>query len=74
MEQAESQNVMVTKHPTTEQDSPADIVIIGAHYDSVDEAPGASDNASGTSVVLELARIFKDVPTTKELRILFFWY
>lgn len=72
VEQAESQNVMVTKHPTTEQDSPADIVIIGAHYDSVDEAPGASDNASGTSVVLELARIFKDAPTTKELRILFF--
>lgn len=72
VEQAESQNVMVTKHPTTEQDSPADIVIIGAHYDSVEEAPGASDNASGTSVVLELARIFKDAPTTKELRILFF--
>ena len=72
VEQAESQNVMVTKHPTNEQDSPADIVIIGAHYDSVEEAPGASDNASGTSVVLELARIFKDAPTTKELRILFF--
>lgn len=71
VEQADSQNVMVTKQPTVKPDSSADIVIIGAHYDSVDEAPGASDNASGTSVVLELARLFKDVTTTKELRFLF---
>ncbi|MDI5787990.1 M28 family peptidase [Bacillus licheniformis] len=28
-----------------------------SHYDSVPYAPGANDNASGTSVVLELARI-----------------
>jgi aminopeptidase YwaD len=28
----------------------------GAHYDSVPWAPGANDNASGTAIVLELAR------------------
>ncbi|WP_318616373.1 M28 family peptidase [Sporosarcina sp. YIM B06819] len=72
VDQSESQNIMVTKQPDAEQDASTDIVIIGAHYDSVDQAPGASDNASGTSVVLELARMFKDVTTTKELRILFF--
>ena len=29
---------------------------LGAHYDSVLEGPGANDNGSGTSMVLELAR------------------
>jgi hypothetical protein len=43
---------------------PQKIVVIGAHYDSrarlmrADErAPGADDNASGTSAVLEIARV-----------------
>ena len=31
--------------------------IVGAHLDSVAVSPGAEDNASGTSVVLELARL-----------------
>lgn len=32
---------------------------LGAHYDSVPEGPGANDNASGTSMLLELARTQK---------------
>ena len=31
--------------------------LVGAHLDSVPQAPGAEDNASGVSVVLELARV-----------------
>ncbi len=31
-------------------------LLLGAHYDSVPGAPGANDNASGTAVVLEIAR------------------
>jgi Zn-dependent M28 family amino/carboxypeptidase len=31
-------------------------VLVGGHYDSVNGSPGANDNASGTAVVLELAR------------------
>ncbi len=31
-------------------------LIVGAHYDSVAESPGADDNASGVAVLLELAR------------------
>ena len=31
-------------------------VLLGGHYDSVSGAPGANDNASGTAVVLEIAR------------------
>jgi hypothetical protein len=32
-------------------------VIVGAHLDTVPQAPGAEDNASGVAVVLELARL-----------------
>jgi acetylornithine deacetylase/succinyl-diaminopimelate desuccinylase-like protein len=30
--------------------------LVGAHYDSVPQGPGANDNASGTSAMIELAR------------------
>ncbi len=32
-------------------------VLVGAHLDTVPQAPGAEDNASGVAVVLELARL-----------------
>ena len=35
---------------------PEEIVIVGGHYDSVQGAPGANDNGSGTAAVLALAR------------------
>ncbi|MBE1555392.1 M28 family metallopeptidase [Sporosarcina limicola] len=72
VEKAKSQNLIITKQPVAKTEATKDIVLVGAHYDSVDQAPGASDNASGTAVVLELARMFKDVTTEKELRFLFF--
>jgi hypothetical protein len=34
----------------------SELVIVGAHYDSAEGAPGADDNASGVAAVLELAR------------------
>lgn len=37
-------------------------LVIGAHYDSVADSVGANDNASGTAVVLELARRLADEP------------
>ncbi len=33
-----------------------EIVVIGGHYDSVIDSPGANDNATGAAAVLELAR------------------
>jgi Zn-dependent M28 family amino/carboxypeptidase len=36
-------------------------LVVGAHYDSCKDAPGANDNASGTAGVLELARLLKDL-------------
>lgn len=35
-------------------------IYLGAHYDSVPAGPGANDNASGTAVLLELARLLAD--------------
>jgi aminopeptidase YwaD len=37
-------------------------VVIGAHLDTVAVAPGAEDNASGVSVVMELARVLAGEP------------
>ncbi len=34
-----------------------DIVVVGAHYDSVWGSPGANDNATGMAAVLEIARL-----------------
>jgi hypothetical protein len=37
---------------------PREIVIVGAHYDTAPDTPGADDNASGVAGVIELARRF----------------
>ena len=37
--------------------SPGDIVIVGAHYDTVPGCAGANDNTTGVAAVLELARL-----------------
>ncbi|HET9419380.1 MAG TPA: M28 family peptidase [Chthoniobacterales bacterium] len=43
-----------------------EIVLVGAHYDSVFECPGANDNGSGVAALLALARRFvaKTMPST----------
>lgn len=51
-------------------DSP--ILILGGHYDSVPDSPGANDNASGTATVMELARVLKDRYPQYELRFIAF--
>ena len=38
------------------------IILIGAHYDTVSVSPGIDDNASGVIVLLELARLLKQLP------------
>ena len=43
-------------------DPGAPYVVVGAHLDTVAVAPGAEDNASGVSVVMELARVLAGAP------------
>ncbi|UYM04560.1 M28 family metallopeptidase [Solicola gregarius] len=46
--------------------------IVGAHLDSVAVSPGAEDNASGTSVLLELARMASEQPPDVPTRLIAF--
>jgi len=48
------------------------IVLIGAHYDSVLGAPGANDNGSGVAALLALARRFARKQPTQTLRFVAF--
>lgn len=65
-----SANIIATKYPDSGKKD-GDIVYITAHIDSVPGAPGANDNGSGTAAALEMARVMKDYPVDKELRIAF---
>jgi Zn-dependent M28 family amino/carboxypeptidase len=47
---------------------PAEIVIVGAHYDSAVGTPGANDNASGVAAVLALLRRFAHRRLDRTLR------
>ena len=40
-----------------------DIVVLGAHYDTVPGSPGADDNASAVAVMLEIARLCTEIQT-----------
>lgn len=41
-------------------------VLLGGHYDSVPDSPGANDNASGTAVVLDIARNLAGTPLARQ--------
>jgi hypothetical protein len=49
-----------------------EIVLIGAHYDSVFSSPGANDNGSGVASMLALARRFAGRKTDRTLRFVAF--
>jgi len=49
-----------------------EIVLVGAHYDSVLGATGANDNGSGVAAVLELARLLKGTQPARTLRFVMF--
>lgn len=51
---------------------PEEIVIVGAHYDSVPGSPGANDNAGGVAAVLALARAFAGHPHARTIRFVAF--
>ena len=49
-----------------------EILVVGAHYDSVFGSPGANDNASGVAGLLALARRFAGKPGGQTLRFVAF--
>src|ERR1700747_1164784 len=48
------------------------ILLIGAHYDTVAGCPGANDNTSGVSALLELSRLFTSVEPALTVRFVAF--
>jgi hypothetical protein len=52
--------------------SSGQIVVVGAHYDSVFGCPGANDNGSGVAALLALARRFAGKPNAATLRFVAF--
>ncbi|HEY0008326.1 MAG TPA: M28 family peptidase, partial [Tepidisphaeraceae bacterium] len=51
---------------------PDEIVVIGAHYDSVWNCPAANDNGSGVAAVLEIARVFAKIEPDRTVRFVLF--
>jgi Zn-dependent M28 family amino/carboxypeptidase len=47
-------------------------ILIGAHYDTVVNTPGADDNASGVAGLLELARLLRDYPNERTIQFVAF--
>lgn len=63
-----SYNLIVTKTGTLYPDQ---FIVIDGHYDTINGV-GANDNGSGTSILLEVARILKDVPTEYSIKFIHF--
>ena len=51
---------------------PDEILIVGAHYDSVPETPGADDNASGVAALLSIARALRGTRPARTIRLVAF--
>ncbi len=49
-----------------------EILLIGAHYDSVVGSPGANDNASGVAALLEISRMFAAIEPAMTVRFVAF--
>ena len=61
---------MVIQPPRSGPATPT--LVIGAHYDSPDDSPGANDNGTGVAALLEIARGLKSREMSHRLRIVFF--
>lgn len=65
-----SQNLIAVKKNTAKTSK--GIIIICAHYDCEEDSKGANDDASGDAVVLETARLLKNLPNDYEIRFVLF--
>jgi Zn-dependent M28 family amino/carboxypeptidase len=61
---------LVAERPGTQRTD--EVVILGAHYDTVPETPGADDNASAVAMLIEVARILQSSVLKRTLRFVAF--
>jgi len=62
-----SENIIAEKPGTGDG-----MIVLGAHYDSVETGDGADDNASGVALLLAAAEKFEKTDTPQTLRFVFF--
>lgn len=51
---------------------PDEVLIFSAHFDAVPKAPGADDDGTGVAAILETARLLKDRPMQRTIRLCLF--
>lgn len=49
-----------------------EVLVVGAHYDTTRDSPGADDNASGVAVLIELAALLQDIGLDRSLHLVAF--
>ena len=62
-------NVIATLKGTT---NPGLLYVVSSHFDSVERGPGADDNSSGTTALLEAARVLATRPQAGTIKFAFF--
>ncbi|KFA64602.1 hypothetical protein S40285_03936 [Stachybotrys chlorohalonatus IBT 40285] len=68
VEERVTQNVLVE----TEEGDPHNVIVLGAHLDSVQAGPGINDDASGSSLILEIFKAVQKYRFKNKLR--FIWW
>ena len=67
--EAEVSNIVMERRGESAADQ---VVILGAHYDTVSTTPGADDNASAVAVLIEVARLLQNVRCPRTIRFVSF--
>jgi Zn-dependent M28 family amino/carboxypeptidase len=62
-------NIIAEKPGTARRE---EMILVGAHYDSVHGSPGANDNGSGMGALLEVARLLADQALPRTVRFVAF--
>jgi len=65
----EVRNIIAEAHGAAH---PEQIIVVGAHYDSIPGCPAANDNASGVAGTLEIARLLRTISPARTLRFVAF--
>jgi len=68
-EERRVQNIIFEKRGEA---GPEEIIIVGAHYDTVLDSPGADDNGSGVAALLELIRLLQSYDNRRTFRFVAF--
>lgn len=62
-------NVVATLRGTVDPDL---VYVVSSHFDSVERGPGADDNSSGSTALLEAARVLAKRPQARTIKFAFF--